>query len=239
MKPAKHACYPEWKGWTDEAFGSCTLSLAAVFEHELALCGLRGFAGCRVLELGFGNGAFAAWAKGRGMEYSGTEANPILVDRGKAHGFDVHLRDAACADRFPPESFDLLVAFDVLEHMSPEALADCLQEARRCLRVGGILIARVPSGDSPFSRAIQHGDLTHLTTLGSSAVRQLARATGFELLQLREPVYPLQGGGVLSAVRRATVRAVRAVSYPVIAAVFMGGGSPVLTPNMVFVLKRP
>lgn len=238
MNPAEEARYREWKGWTDESFGCCTRSLAASFEDELALCGLRGVPGCRVLELGFGNGAFAAWASGRGMEYSGTEVNSVLVDRGRAHGYDVHLEDAAFAGRFSPDSFDVVVAFDVLEHLSPEALAGCLQQVRRCLRPGGLLLARVPSGDSPFSRAIQHGDLTHLTTLGSSAVEQLAGANGFEVLQLREPAYPLRGGGVLSAVRRATVRVVRAVSYPLIAAVFMGGGSPVLTPNMVFVLRK-
>lgn len=238
MKPAEAAGYQEWKGWTDESFGCCTRSLAAIFEDELALCGLRSFSGCRILELGFGNGAFAAWAHGRGMAYSGTEANSVLVDRGRAHGFDVHLGDASFADRFPPESFDVVVAFDVLEHLSADALAGCLQQARRCLRPGGLLLARMPSGDSPFSRAIQHGDLTHRTTLGSSAVAQLAGTSGFEVLQVREPAYPLRGGGALSALRRATVRAVRAVSYPLIAAVFMGGGSPVLTPNMVFVLRR-
>ena len=97
----------------------------------------------------------------------------------------------------------------------------------------------IASGDSPFALALQHGDLTHRTVVGSSAIRQLAGWTGFTVASVRSPVLPLHGGGAASFLRRMLVSTTRAVAYPVIAKVLMGGGRPVLTPDLLFVLVKP
>jgi hypothetical protein len=56
---------------------------------------------------------------------------------------------------------------------------------------------------------------------------------------VRSPVLPLHGCGVASFLSRMPASTARAVAYPVIAKVLMGGGRPVLTPNLLFVLLRP
>jgi SAM-dependent methyltransferase len=231
--------YREWKRWESDSFGTCSRAEAIYFSAELATCGLSGLSGARVLEIGFGNGVFAGWARNEGAIYIGIEAISELVLRGSRAGFDVHHSDQCLHDIVASNSLDLVLAFDVFEHFSREDFEQKLHEIRDVLKVGAVLLARVPSGDSPFARGVQHGDLTHRLTLGSSAVRQVAAAIGFEVDQCRAPVFPRVGFGFKSFVRRTIVASARALAYPVLANLFMGGGSPVLSPDLVFVLRRP
>jgi SAM-dependent methyltransferase len=211
---------------------------AIYFAKELRHCGFASLANIGVVELGFGNGAFAAWASAAGARYVGVEAIPELVQIGRSAGFNVVLSDQPLAMLAGAMSADLIVAFDVFEHLETEVLRQTLEDCRKCLRKGGRIVGRVPSGDSPFARAVQHGDLTHRTVLGSSSIRQLAEWTGFEVASIRSPVLPLRGAGAASLLRRMLVSTTRALTYPVIAKAFMNGGRPVLTPNLLFVFLK-
>ena len=75
--------------------------------------------------------------------------------------------------------FDLVVAFDVFEHWHKDELIANLGLLHALLAGDGLLLARFPNGHSPFGRVHQHGDMTHVTTLSSSSVAQLAQMTGF------------------------------------------------------------
>jgi SAM-dependent methyltransferase len=239
MDPKQFAGYSDWKGWAGREFATCDDSMAAYFRSELARCGIDEVAGLRILEIGFGNGEFAGWARRHGVHYTGTEINPALVRYGRSQGLDVHEGDGGLASIVALGAVDIVVAFDVFEHIPLGELRAMLGEVRGCLRPGGLVLARLPSGDSPFARAIQHGDLTHRTALGSSAVRQLAGESGFDVLQVREPAFSWRGNRAIAGFRRAVVQGARRLAFPIIAALFMGGGSPVLTPNMVILFRKP
>jgi len=196
-------------------------------------------AGLKILELGFGNGQFGAWVQSQGASYSGTELLPELVNAAEARGWRVASADCDLAAFAPPGGLDLAVAFDVFEHLEKQELESKLLVICSVMKPGGLVIARVPSGDSPFARAIQHVYLSLCLTLGSSAIQQLARKTGFEILQVREPAFPLFGSGPLIFIRRAMVHALRRLCFGFIGAVLMGNRHAVLTPNLMFVLRRP
>lgn len=230
--------YRQWKNWGTEAFARYTRAEANYFHQELAMAGLSSLGGCRVLEIGFGNGAFAAWAKDCGAEYWGVEAIADLVLQAKKAGIKAFHASDLKSEIPSSTAFRLVVAFDVFEHLSLEQLRQELVFLRGILVPGGHLLARVPSGDSPFSRAIQHGDLTHVSTLGSSAIRQLATELGYELVQVREPAYPLRGAGPAAYLRRVLIVVTRSLVLRFIRTVLMGNREEVLTPNMVFVLAR-
>ncbi|MEK7469128.1 MAG: class I SAM-dependent methyltransferase [Planctomycetota bacterium] len=230
--------YREWKSWEAARFGEIRPEEGAYFDAELTKSGAGALAGKRVVEIGFGNGGFAQWARKNGADYAGTEVIPELQALGREAGIRVLDHESLLAAQAGAGTIDLIVAFDVFEHIEVNQLRVLLADLKACLRPGGRLIGRVPSGDSPFSRAIQHGDLTHRTAFGSSAILQLAMAAGFADVTTREPAFPLNGAGCLGAIRRMMVRAARSVLYPLISRVLMGGGRPVLTPNMVFVLRR-
>jgi 2-polyprenyl-3-methyl-5-hydroxy-6-metoxy-1,4-benzoquinol methylase len=239
MTTNEYSGYETWKGWGNTAFGKFERADAIYYSRELARSGVRILPGIRILEVGFGNGSFAGWATSQGFIYKGTEVISELVEHGRKCGFDTHLSSVSLDRISASEPLDLVIAIDVLEHIDRDQLQSLLHEAKTNLRGGGLIVARVPSGDSPFSGAIQHGDLTHKIILGSSAVRQLARQSGLEVLQIRAPVLPLRGLGALTMIRRFLIHLVRALTYPIIDKVFMGGGDPVLSPNLLFVLRKP
>lgn len=230
--------YSQWKEWAPEHFGVCDRGLRVYLDSEFRKCNVSALAGKRVLEIGFGNGALARWATDHGALYRGVEVDRELVRRGREAGFDVFMSDEGLNTVVAPESLDVVVAIDVLEHLSRSALLDMLKELAALLAVGGRLIARVPSGDSPFARHVQHGDITHEVTIGSSMVRQLATAVGLVVEQIREPAFPIAGSGARSIVRRTCVQVVRWIARPVISNAFMNGGRPVLAPDMMFVLRK-
>lgn len=231
--------YERWKGWLTEPFGAFDDASAVYFHAELIRSGLGSMRDLRVIEIGFGNGAFAGWASRAGAQYLGTEVIPELVAKGRDAGFDVHDASIPLGSVVPQGENDVVIALDVFEHLDRDGLGGMLVTLRNCMKRGSRLISRVPSGDSPFGRAIQHGDLTHRLVLGSSAVRQLACEAGFEVLSVREPAFPLRGLGPRAFLRRLAVAAARRLLFPIITHAFMNGGRPVLTPNLVFVLVKP
>lgn len=231
--------YREWKSWAAEAFGNLSANDAAYFDAELRKAGVTDVGGLNVFEVGFGNGAFATWTLRQQGRYFGVEAIEELVARATSAGLDVRHASTQLNDWIVPASLDIAVAFDVFEHIPVKELQRLLVSIFQCLKPGALLIGRVPSGDSPFARAIQHGDLTHCTVIGSSAARQLAQQTGFDVVSLSAPAMPLKGVGFIRAVRRLAVVSVSRLAHAFIRNMLMGGGNPVLTPNMLMVWRRP
>jgi SAM-dependent methyltransferase len=231
--------YVTWKHWVQEHFGECRRVDAIYFAAELAAAGVPDLAGRRVLEMGFGNGAFGAWAIDRGAMYAGIEVEDELLARAAAAGWRVARTIDDLEARTGPLAFDLVVAFDVFEHIEADQLPAVLGSCLSHLAPGGVLLARVPSGDSPFGRAIQHGDPTHRVVLGSHRIRHLAHSLGCELLQLRTPALPLCGLGVRTFLRRSLVLLAKAAVYPLVARLLMDDATAVVSPNLVFVMSKP
>ena len=230
--------YIHWKSWANREFGVCSPSEERYFREELRVCGLAELSGRRVHEVGFGNGSFAAWASREGANYTGAEVIPELLERARIAGFVVYDSTAGFDAFAAPASLDALIAFDCLEHWRISDLCSYLSGVRDFLKPDGKVIARVPSGDSPFSRMIQYGDLTHQSILGSGAVRQLALSTGYDVVQVRESVLPTRGLGIKSLIRRTGVKLARRSVFWFLRQAIMCSSSAVLTPNMIFVLRK-
>lgn len=170
--------YTQWKDWCGEFAASDREARYYAAELEgIALSGKR------VLEIGFGNGSFLAWAHGQGAQVAGTEIIDALVEQARAKGYDAQpasLTVLATAKR----EFDIVVAFDVFEHWNRDELVANLRQIHALLAPEGMLLARFPNGHSPFGRVYQHGDLTHVSALSSSSMTQLAQMTGFAVVRI-------------------------------------------------------
>lgn len=231
--------YRDWKNWEAKAFGSYTPVQAVAFKNELARSGVSYGQRIRVLELGFGNGAFAGWARDQGWDYAGTELDPELVRQGLAWGLEAYSVDTPLETIAAGRKFDLVVAFDVLEHIDLDGVFRLLCEIKPNLAPGGRLVARLPSGDSPFSRAIQYGDITHKSIIGTGIVRQLAAASGLRVEQARAVTFPILGVGIVSGLRRLAVSGLRHAIRAIINVAFLDRGNSVVEANMVIVLTLP
>jgi len=232
--------YEGWKQWDKATFGTWSAVEAGYFSAELRRAGIESCEGLRIYEIGFGNGAFAGYVRSMGGEYFGSELNEVLLKRAKEFGLDVFdggIKQMLATDK--QESVDVVVAFDVLEHLDMEGIKSFLLDSGALLIPGGVVLARVPSGDSPFGRSIFHGDVTHRTALGSSAIRQLASQTGFEVTDIGPPRLPIFGLGPVRAIRRIGIRFAQMTISRFINLVFHDGQPRVIVANLVFVLKKP
>jgi hypothetical protein len=172
--------YADWKSWSGSF--RCTPTDAATFDGEFAAFS---FQGLRVLEVGFGDGRFLAWASDKGARCSGCELIPKMVELGSALGFDVRL--GKVEEVFVPaqDRFDLIVALDVLEHLPLDEVPSLLMFLKSLLDREGQMLFRVPNGESPFGLAAQNGDLTHVSVHSRGRFGQLAMSTGLCLREAR------------------------------------------------------
>ncbi len=182
--------YSNWKKWSPETWGGLSKRKEGDFSAQIRKSKTIFPPQSCVLEIGFGNGSFLAYGAKRLWEIQGTEINAGLVKRATQKGYRVW--QTANLKLFPDHYFDLVCAFDVLEHFQQNDLLRFLLDIKRILKCGGICIARFPNGDSPFSRFLQHGDPTHMTTIGSSMARYLALQLEVEVVYLGAEIMTLR-----------------------------------------------
>ena len=229
--------YEQGKGWSDAAFGACSTTQGSQFQAELEPFEHAELAGkpLRVLDVGFGNGSFLGWARGRGWACDGVEVNERLVERARAKGFDAwqSVESAVQAGR----AYDLITAFDVLEHIERTELVLFLKSLCQACHPRTLMLLRFPNGDNPFALPMQNGDVTHRTSIGQAMIRQVAELAGVEVVALREPRQPVEG---IALKRRAAV----AVGLPLrwaigqaIRHLFMGGADVFFSSNLIVVLR--
>lgn len=186
--PEKDKAYIDWKGWVSERpFGSLAAADERYFSKELTTIGASQLAS--VLEIGFGNGSFLEYARRRHIRAVGVEQNRHLVQQARALGFEAHVSGESLDG--PDQGFDLVAAFDVMEHIPEEAQVSWLSGLREQLAPGGLILLRFPNGDSPFGLMSQNGDPTHITFVGSLKARFLAAQAGFTDIVVRAPQRPL------------------------------------------------
>lgn len=140
------------------------------FELEFKGIDLKGR---RVLEIGFGAGAFVAWAMTKGATVSGVEIDPDSLHAAQEYGLDTLSSDLEGIANQYQEVFDLIVALDVFEHFQLDDVFARVRALEVMLKRGGRAVLRFPNSQSPFGQAPQNGDVTHLTPLSGDKFRQI------------------------------------------------------------------
>ena len=179
--------YEAWKGWSEDRFMSLTPMDNAYFDLEMRDIPV---AGERVLEIGFGNGRFLGWAKARGAQVYGTE----LSEQGKAyaaaHDVVVLPIDLGQSIDTLRGHFGVIAAFDVLEHLSFDAIRTMLDHIATLLRTGGYCVVRFPNGQGLLSGLYQSGDYTHVSTLSASIMSQFVAGTALDIVRADSSAIP-------------------------------------------------
>jgi SAM-dependent methyltransferase len=133
-----------------------------------------------VLDVGCGRGEFLGLLRTAGIPASGIESNPVSVEACRRAGLEVESGDVF--DRLAGRAAGTLgavVAFQVVEHWPPEAIFRFLQEARRVLAPGGVLVAETVNADSLSALRAFYLDPTHVRPVPAQALAFLAEAAGF------------------------------------------------------------
>lgn len=215
--------YDAYKGWSD-------LPVQVPPEVQQNILDIAGRHGkLRILEIGFGDGGFLDWAASAGHQVTGFEIRPEAVDAARSRGHEAYVGSA----QIPP--VDLIVALDVLEHLSDEQLLDFFSSADRHLLPKGRIVARFPNGSSPFFGHFQYGDRTHQRPLNADMLKQVSMLRGFAVVHAANPRPVPQGFGAKVKFRLAYL--IRDVFETVVGLAYFGHRMP-MDPNIVVVLER-
>ncbi len=161
---------------------------------------------CRILEIGPGRGAVAARLVSAGHDYSGVElSDDVRRDTATMLGsLGGDARVVATLDELPRDlRFDVLCAFEVLEHIEDDhaALADWVAR----LEPGALVVLSVPAWPERFS--VTDEEVGHLRRYAPEDLRSLAAAAGLVDIEVRLYGFPL--GSVLEPVRDQLTRRAR------------------------------
>jgi 2-polyprenyl-3-methyl-5-hydroxy-6-metoxy-1,4-benzoquinol methylase len=227
---AFYKTYTDFKAWGTRGTGADN---DATYASELRRAGVK--APAKILEIGFGDGIFLDWARRQGYQVTGIELIDGLVTSARARGHNVYCGTAQATLASTPDRYDLIVAFDVFEHLLPAELLDLMRFAKSILAPGGRIVARFPNGTSPFSGAYQHGDVTHLQTLNGESLRQITHAVGLRLIGVHNAARPTAGGAVHGALRKRAGYAARDLIEITLGLLYFGKRTP-LDPNMTVII---
>jgi SAM-dependent methyltransferase len=151
-------------------------------------------------------------------ESTGVELSPSQVQLAQFHGCQAvrHGEGGQALAELLDASLDLVVCFDVFEHLTHDTCAQWFAHIHRVLKPGGRLIGHVPNGLSPFAGAVYWGDLTHLWCPVPESIQVFCRSSGLRWLGVYENIGASPGlKGRLRALAWRGVRAVLAVASTV------------------------
>lgn len=229
------SAYINWKSWGD-GFGQVGSASRVYFTKELAAANIQA-ASASVLEIGFGSGRFLGFCRDRGFKIIGLEMNELLVAEAKKLGFDARGSDDLYA--LPANSFDLVAAFDVVEHISKADIPAFFSAIRKCLKDDGRLLLRFPNGDSWLGRVNQNGDPTHQTEMGYFMLDYFAREAGLKIYSFSAPQTPGFAAGMVRGLHSLFARPIAKFIGVLLGAIYFPASPVVLSSaNVVAVLGK-
>ena len=155
-----------------------------------------------ILDLGCGCGALLHFARLAGFtRATGVDRSPEQIAGAQRLGIDgVREGDLIEAlDELDSGSLDVIVAFDVIEHLTRNELLPLVDSVQRVLKPGGRWIIHTPNAESPLFGRIRYGDLTHELAFTRTSIGQLLFSSGFLSVSCYEDSPVVHG--VVSATR--------------------------------------
>ena len=193
----------------------------------------------KILDAGCGAGEVVESVRAKGYRHvGGIDISSEQVARARKRGIGgIELGDLRAHLQSNEATYDVITAFDVLEHFEPAEVLTVLDLVAAALRPGGMFLARVPNGCSPFMGRYRYGDFTHGTAFTDRSLRQLLRTAGLGEVRFL-PVTPVPHGAV-SSIRFAIWQVIAALlkfSLAVETGIVRGH---LVTQNIMVMARRP
>jgi SAM-dependent methyltransferase len=133
-----------------------------------------------VLDVGCGRGEFLDLLREQGIESSGLDADPEMVERCRAKGNSVTQADAnEYLSQLQPGSLGTIFSAQVIEHLPHADLVRFLELARERLAPNGQLVAETLNPHEPEAMRNFWADPTHQRPVFPETLLALCRAAGY------------------------------------------------------------
>lgn len=187
----------------------------------MRLMGVSRGDGLTMLDIACGSGDFMREMSLHGFTVEGVDWNAeASVAVQKERGITVKAADATqLAGIYPPASFDLVTAFNIIEHvLNP---SECLKQWASLLKPNGMIIFGCPAIDGPTARWFgeRNNNVTeaprHVSLPTQSSIRSLTNHTGLTLTTITaESVLECSSGIALSLISSSEVTNSRYLNRP-------------------------
>ena len=133
------------------------------------------------IDIGSGRGEWLELLRDVGWIVKGLDTNLVFAAQNRERGFAVEIGDGLTLLRREPDaSASLVTAFHVIEHLRFEDWLALLDECRRVLRPGGMLILETPNPENLMVGALHfYDDPTHRNPIPPSLAEFVVGARGF------------------------------------------------------------
>ena len=173
--PPRRAGAPRLIEWTGERCVPWAPNVQVIYEHYHRYLWARALvSGRRVLDLGSGEGFGSALLRDVAREVVGIDVDEQTVEHSRLNyagpGIEFRVMSATDLSDFPDDSFEAVVAFEVIEHILDQQAV--LAEAARVLAPGGLLIMSTPERRQ-YSEATGHENPFHERELTQREFRSL------------------------------------------------------------------
>lgn len=217
--------YSNWKGWlTEIPFAEQSEVQDKRFKLQLERFAIP-YKQINALEIGYGNGGFIRFLTNNASKIEGVEIQESLLEAAKKIGVPVQrsINDVTCGP------YDLIVAFDVLEHLTAEELKSFFQKCQSLLKDDGAMLFRFPNAESFAGLGAQNGDFTHITAIAQTKLQQIIEPCGFKIVKFEgEVIYP----------KKAIVHAIRTVFRYILMKGMGVGSKHFFSTNVVAFIKK-
>lgn len=137
----------------------------------------------RLLDIGFGQGYFEEQLESARKEYeiTGIDISSEAVARAKRKfgGEFIHGDLHRIGTRFHKKSFDVIVAIEVIEHISPKNIFAFFKDVHGLLKAGGTLIISTPLNE--HLRTLRKNPSGHVRDYRIAILRKELELSGFEI----------------------------------------------------------
>lgn len=190
-----------------------------------------------ICEVACGHGGLFYGLKKLGyMNMVGVDISAEQIELARKIWPNVILGDAMEFLQSHSDAFDLIVAFDFLEHFRKEEIFPILDVFYAALRPGGRVILSTPNAESPLP-TYSWWDFTHETLFTSNSMKQILQVVGFKDVRIL-PAEPVPHG-VFSAIRWVLWKGFKAMIYFYNLVETSRPGSGVFTRGMIATAIRP
>ena len=180
----------------------------------------------RVVDLGCGDGRTLYLLSKRGYaDLTGVDASESQTAIARQVLDRVRTEDALGWLRRDSEPVDLLLAMDVVEHLTRGESLEFLALCASRLRPGGRLVLQTPNAASPFFGAVRYGDITHEQCFTPESLGALLLRAGLTGVEAREAGPVPWGYSLASTLRYGAWRLVRTL-FALVNLIETGGACP-------------